>query len=257
MVIATRFRDLPDDQMQHVVDYLDAGKPVIGLRTATHAFNIKGDKKFARYSFNYNKDDCKEGFPAGARRDVGEPPRQAQGAEHARHRGRGREGSPDPPRHQENSIWGPTDVYGIRNLPDNAKPLVMGQVLVGMKPGRQAAGGGEEQPDDARRADAHVQGRADGKEGRVFTTTMGAATDMPAGGHPPDAGERRLLGRRPRGQDPVRGGEGRRRRPVQPTAYGFDDFVKDKSPKDYVAGGGGSAGWGKVSRYRAGRRNGQ
>src|SRR6187431_2708271 len=29
MIIQTRFRDLPDDQMQHVVDYLDAGKPVI------------------------------------------------------------------------------------------------------------------------------------------------------------------------------------------------------------------------------------
>src|SRR5215211_1421466 len=40
MVIATRFRNLPDEQMQHVADYLDRGKPVVGLRTATHAFNI-------------------------------------------------------------------------------------------------------------------------------------------------------------------------------------------------------------------------
>src|SRR5436305_11706325 len=31
MIIFTRFRDLPDEQMKHVVEYLEAGKPVIGL----------------------------------------------------------------------------------------------------------------------------------------------------------------------------------------------------------------------------------
>src|SRR5262249_7668127 len=41
MIIATRFRNLPDEQMKHVVTYLEAGKPVIGLRTATHAFALK------------------------------------------------------------------------------------------------------------------------------------------------------------------------------------------------------------------------
>src|SRR5262249_32086817 len=49
MLIATRFRNLPEEQMQHVVDYLETGKPVIGLRTATHAFaGMKG--KFAKYN---------------------------------------------------------------------------------------------------------------------------------------------------------------------------------------------------------------
>ena len=47
MVIFTRFLNLPDDQMQYIADYLAAGKPVIGLRTATHAFNIPKDRKFA------------------------------------------------------------------------------------------------------------------------------------------------------------------------------------------------------------------
>ena len=50
MIIATRFRDLPDDQMKEIVDYVESGRPVIGMRTATHAFNIKGSKKYARYS---------------------------------------------------------------------------------------------------------------------------------------------------------------------------------------------------------------
>src|SRR5204863_1517375 len=32
LVILTRFRNLPDEQMKHVDDFLKAGKPVIGLR---------------------------------------------------------------------------------------------------------------------------------------------------------------------------------------------------------------------------------
>ncbi len=38
MIILTRWRVLPDDQMAEVDAYLAQGKPVIGLRTATHAF---------------------------------------------------------------------------------------------------------------------------------------------------------------------------------------------------------------------------
>src|SRR5262245_32995570 len=51
MVIFLRFRDLPDDQMKHIVDYVESGKPVIGLRTATHAFDIGPGKTYARYSW--------------------------------------------------------------------------------------------------------------------------------------------------------------------------------------------------------------
>src|ERR1700688_41132 len=40
MVIFTRFRDLPDEQMKYIVDYVESGKPVVGLRTATHAFSL-------------------------------------------------------------------------------------------------------------------------------------------------------------------------------------------------------------------------
>src|SRR5712691_477960 len=39
MVIFTRFRNLPDEQLQYVVNYVNAGNPIVGLRTATHAFN--------------------------------------------------------------------------------------------------------------------------------------------------------------------------------------------------------------------------
>src|ERR671935_945202 len=56
MVIFTRFRDLPQAQMRHVVEYLDAGKPVVGLRTATHGFDLKGSGTFVKYTWDYKKE---------------------------------------------------------------------------------------------------------------------------------------------------------------------------------------------------------
>ena len=41
MVLFTRFRALPDDQMMHFQNYLMAGKPVFAIRTATHAFQFR------------------------------------------------------------------------------------------------------------------------------------------------------------------------------------------------------------------------
>src|SRR3954451_6241439 len=32
MIIATRFRDLPDDQMKEIGDYVDSGRPIIDMR---------------------------------------------------------------------------------------------------------------------------------------------------------------------------------------------------------------------------------
>ena len=42
-----RFLNLPDKEWQPIEDYLKSGKPVIGLRTATHSFRYpKGHKRF-------------------------------------------------------------------------------------------------------------------------------------------------------------------------------------------------------------------
>jgi type 1 glutamine amidotransferase len=38
LVMFTRFRKLPDAQLEHIVRYAQSGKPVAGFRTATHAF---------------------------------------------------------------------------------------------------------------------------------------------------------------------------------------------------------------------------
>src|SRR5215467_10870735 len=36
-VMSLRFRELPDQQMKHFVDYLNRGGPIVALRTSTHA----------------------------------------------------------------------------------------------------------------------------------------------------------------------------------------------------------------------------
>ncbi|MHC4177095.1 MAG: hypothetical protein ACYSWU_06295, partial [Planctomycetota bacterium] len=56
MIIFTRFRALPDEQMQQIDDYLKTGRPVIGIRTATHAFRFKGTNKWAHYGNGYGGD---------------------------------------------------------------------------------------------------------------------------------------------------------------------------------------------------------
>ena len=51
MVILTRFRDLPDDEMKQIADYVESGRPIVGLRTATHAFNLNAGSAYAQYSW--------------------------------------------------------------------------------------------------------------------------------------------------------------------------------------------------------------
>ena len=46
-VFFTRFRALPDEQLKMILDYVNSGKPIVGLRTSTHAFRYpKGHKNF-------------------------------------------------------------------------------------------------------------------------------------------------------------------------------------------------------------------
>ena len=53
MVLFTRFRELPDADMAHIEKYLRSGKPIIGLRTATHAFSYSRnlESPYAHYDW--------------------------------------------------------------------------------------------------------------------------------------------------------------------------------------------------------------
>ncbi len=55
MVMFTRFRELPDDQLEHIVRYAESGKPMVGFRTATHAF---------RYPSGPHAREMNEAWPA-------------------------------------------------------------------------------------------------------------------------------------------------------------------------------------------------
>lgn len=198
LVLFTRFRDLPDEQMKHIVDYLDAGKPVVGIRTATHAFNIKPGKTYAKYSYNAKDQNYADGFG-----------RQVLGETWINHHGRhgvqstrgilvkGQEEHPILRGIRDGDIWGPTDVYGVRlPLPGDSQPLVLGQVLSGMKPDDAPAGPAEDRktkktsdPNEPMMPIAWTKtylGSA-GNRGRVFCSTIGAANDLN------NEGTRRLL----------------------------------------------------------------
>jgi type 1 glutamine amidotransferase len=62
VVIFARFLNPPADQMQHLVDYLDRGGPIVGLRTSSHAFKIPKDSPFAKYDFKSQVEGYENGF---------------------------------------------------------------------------------------------------------------------------------------------------------------------------------------------------
>ena len=43
MVLFTRFRALPKDELKYITDFAESGKPMVGFRTSTHAFRYKED----------------------------------------------------------------------------------------------------------------------------------------------------------------------------------------------------------------------
>ena len=63
LVIFTRFLALPPEQMQHIDAYLKRGGPVVGLRTATHAFNYpKPGDPYYKYHYKYDGSEYSRGF---------------------------------------------------------------------------------------------------------------------------------------------------------------------------------------------------
>jgi hypothetical protein len=181
MIIFTRFRNLPDDQMRHVVDYVESGKPIIGLRTATHAFAPSSESSFGRYG--WQSKEWEGGF---GRQVLGETwinhhgghgTQSTRGIIAADHRNH-----PIVRGIDDGDIWGPTDVYGVRlPLPGDATPLVLGAVLAGMQPDDPAVPGklnGPMMPI----AWTKTFVTPSGKKARTFTTTMGAAQDFSSEG---------------------------------------------------------------------------
>jgi hypothetical protein len=177
LILFARFRQLPDEQMKYIVDYLDTGKPIIGLRTSTHAFNYDGKSKSRYKKYTYTDGAFAGGF---GRQVLGETWVSHYGNHNVEStRGLIAKGMEKHPivRGVED-IWGPSDVYGINNLTGDSRPIIMGQVLKGMKP--------KDEPNlkKALVPIAWIKSwiGPSGKKARVFTTTMGHGGDFKSEG---------------------------------------------------------------------------
>jgi hypothetical protein len=179
-VMMLRFRALPDHQMKHFVDYLNAGKPIVALRTSTHAFRYgrNAATSYAQYSFDSRQ------WPGGFGQQVlGETWVDHHGI-HGKESTRGVINpcyADHPILRGVTDIWGPTDVYTVSNLRWDAHVLVWGQVLAGMNPTDPPVAGRKNDPMMPLAWIRRYTG-PQGNTSRIFTTTMGAAVDLESEG---------------------------------------------------------------------------
>jgi hypothetical protein len=226
-VMLLRFRTWPDEQMKHFADYVASGKPIIGLRTSTHAF--KGLRGAYQQFNDFGKNVLGEKWinhwgkhKVEATRGIFEE--SAKG---------------DPLLRGVTEIFGDTDVYEAYP-PADAKILVRGQVLKGMKPDSEPADYKKK-----RSTDKVEQGINDpmmpvawtrehknegGKVAKVFCSTLGSGGDFAS------EGLRRLVVNAayaftglevPAKADVALVGE------FQPPFYGMNTFLKGRKPADY------------------------
>lgn len=227
MILFTRFRDLPDAQMKHIVDYVEAGKPIVGIRTATHAFDVKAGGAYEKWGWK-SKKDWDGGF---GRQVLGE----TWVAHHGKHKIQSTRARfvPEQKKHpilkgiRDGEIWAPTDVYTVANpLPGDSVPLLLGEVLEGMNPSDKPVAGIQNEPK------LPVAWTKTYKSGRVFTTTLGSSQDLQ------NEALRRLL------VNATYWALGLEKKipskakvdltgPYNPTPFGFGAYLKGKRPEDY------------------------
>jgi hypothetical protein len=167
MIIGTRMRILTPKTIEHLGKFLNAGKPVIGYRTATHAF--KGGEKIANIS-------------AGqwGLKILGETwvnhhgGHKSQGARGVIENGREKH----PVLNSVKDVFGPSDVYGVKHLTDKDTVLLRGAVTESLDPSSNIVDGPKNDPMMAL-GWLHTYTSPDGKAtGRSLCTTMGASVDF-------------------------------------------------------------------------------
>ena len=167
MIIGTRFRKPGAEEAKHIADYLNAGKPVIGLRTATHAFRGEGDFGGLKY------DDF-------GLKILGE----TWVAHHGQHKVQGARGVSlqgqvsHPILNSVSDVFCPSDVYTVSNLTDADQILMRAAVTESLDPSSAIIKGPKNSPTQPF-AWLHTYQRPDGSgEGKSFCTTGGASVDF-------------------------------------------------------------------------------
>ncbi len=168
LIIGTRFRQLPDDQLAHFAKFLDAGKPVIGIRTATHAFSggaKTGEFKWAEFGLkilgekwvNHHGAHKKEGTRSSVVTSNGS---------HDVLKGVG-------------EIFATTDVYGIANLDQaTATILLRAEVTESLDPTSKAVVGKKNDPMMPLAWLREYTAPNGTTKGQAFCTTLGASVDF-------------------------------------------------------------------------------
>ncbi len=185
IVMLLRFRAWPDDQMKHFVDAYLAGKPIIALRTSTHAFNYPGNSTSPYAKYSYGSRAWSGGF---GKQVLGET-----WVNHwAKHKIEATKGlvekgaENDPLLRGVRELFGDTDVYEAYPTAD-AKILFRGQALQTLQESSAPANYLR------KRRDGQEQGINDpmmpvvwtrlykneaGNTNKILCTTMGSATDL-------------------------------------------------------------------------------
>jgi hypothetical protein len=237
IVMALRFRAWPDEDMARFDKILKAGKPIVSLRTSTHAFN--GFPKGSPWeTWNYNNQG---GF---GRRVLGETWVTHWG----RHKVEATRGviedsqRGNPLLRSVENVFGDTDVYEAYP-PSDATILMRGIVLQGLTPDSPPASYSKRRATDKQEqgvndpampiAWTRLHKNDSGTTNRILTTTMGSATDLE------NEGLRRLV------VNAVYWGLGLdvpARANVtyvdeyDPSFYGFEGFRKGLRPSDFELG---------------------
>ena len=168
MIIATRFRHPDAEQAEHVTAFLNAGKPVIGLRTATHAF--QGGEKFGE-SLTYSQ---------FGRQILGEE----WVSHHGSHKSEGARGVIEPGAeknvilHGVSDVFAPSDVYTVSHLTDADTILLRGAITKTLNPESEILADDKRNMPMQPLAWLHSYTAPNDTAGKSFCTTAGASVDF-------------------------------------------------------------------------------
>jgi glucose/arabinose dehydrogenase/azurin/lysophospholipase L1-like esterase len=239
IVMLLRFRAWPDEAMKRFDAAFRRGVPIIALRTSTHAFNFPAGSPWSAYTWN-----SKAPWPGGFGKQVlGDTWVTHWG----KHKSEATRGVIEPANATEAVLRGVTDLFGTSDVyeaapPADAKILVRGLVLKGMSPTDAPATQRKPRADKVEQAVnepampivwTRLYKNESGKENKVLTTTMGAATDLE------NESLRRLVVNATywaAGLEVPAKADVTYVDPYTPRAYGFNGYRTGLKPADYALG---------------------
>ena len=168
LIISTRWRILPGEQLRPILDYLKRAGPIIALRTATHAF--KNDDRYGGYDWrNFGKVVVGENWLNHHGRHKVQGGRAVIEEANAYH----------PILNGVADIFTPSDIYGIAHLDQQeATVLLRGAVTETLDSASLPVAGKQNDPLMPLAWLKTYPAPAGDRTGRCFATTAGASVDF-------------------------------------------------------------------------------